>query len=113
MSHCASHPSIPSVVSGASSLSADGFHTYLVDREYEKRREKDCGCTCSEVHPMLRTGDTVTDDSATRTVTSDKARPVSALATNDDDQRYHGDDEDEDDDSSDEGITFGRRKSSA
>ncbi|KAM5432339.1 putative non-specific serine/threonine protein kinase [Microsporum ferrugineum] len=116
MSHCASHPSIPSVVSGASSLSADGFSTYLVDQDHEKnekKKEKEYGtCTCPVVHPMLRTGDTVTDESA-KTSTCDKGRsPALPVETNDDDQRYHGDDEDEDDDSSDEGITFGRHKSS-
>ncbi|KDB27463.1 CAMKK protein kinase [Trichophyton interdigitale MR816] len=113
MSHCASHPSIPSVVSGASSLSADGLSAYPVDLQYEKKSEKEHGtCTCPVVPPMLRTGDTVTDDS-TRTATDDNKRPEPVeMQSNDDDQRYHGDDEDEDDDSSDEGITFGRRKSS-
>ncbi|EEP77089.1 conserved hypothetical protein [Uncinocarpus reesii 1704] len=88
MSYCASHPSIPSVVSGASSLSNDGSHLYsgVHDKDPDK------------VPPLLRTGETVTNAKSTY------ERP------HEDELRYDCDDED-DGESSDEGITFGRKRS--
>ncbi|KAK2808813.1 hypothetical protein FQN50_004289 [Emmonsiellopsis sp. PD_5] len=95
MSHCASHPSIPSVISGASSLSAEGFYAYKADRE----KEVDGG-PGQVVPPLLRTGDTVT---ARNTQCDNKSH--------DDELKYDCDDEDEDEDdeSEDEGIVFGKR----
>lgn len=92
MSHCASHPSIPSVISGASSLSADGLHSYMANSKKDSFYD-----TCSDVPLLLRTDDTVTV-------------PYRAPCQKgpDDDLRYHGDDEDGD--SSDEGLTFGKKK---
>ncbi|KAK2749661.1 hypothetical protein FQN57_005883 [Myotisia sp. PD_48] len=90
MSWCASHPSIPSVISGASSFSTDGLPSYISDRQKENEQPY-------KVHPLLRTGETVTH---------------SKPGGNDDDHRYHGDDENEEE-SSDEGITIGRTKSVA
>ncbi|PGH31513.1 CAMKK/ELM protein kinase [[Emmonsia] crescens] len=94
MSHSASHPSIPSVISGASSLSADGFYTYKAEREKELDG-------AGQVPPLLRTGDTVT------------ARKTRSDKPHDDECRYDCDDENEDDDdeSEDEGIVFGKRSS--
>ncbi|KAL2371783.1 hypothetical protein RJ035_006156 [Blastomyces gilchristii] len=94
MSHSASHPSIPSVISGASSLSADGFYTYKAEREKELDGS-------GQVPPLLSTGDTVT------------ARKMQADRPHDDECRYDCDDEDddEDDDEEDEGIVFGKRSS--
>ncbi|PGH27540.1 CAMKK protein kinase [Polytolypa hystricis UAMH7299] len=90
MSHSASHPSIPSVISGASSLSADGLHTYV------KEREKD---NAGRVPPLLRTGDTVT------------ARNMPDKPQYDEESRYDCDDEDDDEyESDDEGIVFGKKK---
>ncbi|EER26187.1 hypothetical protein D8B26_003473 [Coccidioides posadasii str. Silveira] len=88
MSYCASHPSIPSVVSGASSISNDGFHAY--GGEYERDPDK--------VPPLLRTAETVT------TSKRSYERP------HEDELKYDCDDEG-DGDSSDEGITFGRKRS--
>lgn len=94
MSHSASHPSIPSVISGASSLSADGFYTYKAERE----KEFDA---FGHIPPLLRTRETVT------------ARKTSSDRTHDDECKYDCDDEDEDEDdeSEDEGIVFGKRNS--
>ncbi|ODH13939.1 CAMKK protein kinase [Paracoccidioides brasiliensis] len=94
MSHSASHPSIPSVISGASSLSAEGFHSHKVEREKELDGP-------SQVPPELRTGDTVT----VRNTVSDKHH--------EDESRYDCDDEDEDenDESEDEGIVIGKQSS--
>ncbi|OJD27366.1 CAMKK protein kinase [Blastomyces percursus] len=94
MSHSASHPSIPSVISGASSLSADGFYTYKAQKEKELDGS-------GQVPPLLRTGDTVT------------AQKMQADRPHDDECRYDCDDEDddEDDESEDEGIVFGKRSS--
>ncbi|OAX83386.1 CAMKK protein kinase [Emergomyces africanus] len=96
MSHSASHPSIPSVISGASSLSADGFHTYKTERENE------LDGSGQVVPPLLRTGDTVT---ARKAPSSNKRH--------DEECRYDCDDENEyeDDESEDEGIVFGKRGS--
>ncbi|EER43654.1 serine/threonine protein kinase ssp1 [Histoplasma capsulatum H143] len=94
MSHSASHPSIPSVISGASSLSADGFYTYKAERE----KELDA---FGHIPPLLRTRETVT------------ARKMPSDRTHDDECKYDCDDEDEDEDdeSEDEGIVFGKRSS--
>ncbi|KAJ5959719.1 uncharacterized protein N7479_006869 [Penicillium vulpinum] len=86
MSQSASHPSIPSVVSNASSLSGDGYST------------KDTNP--NEVPSMLRTGETVKPP-----------RPSSPRSSEVDESRYYCDDEDEDEDESeDEGLVIGKRK---
>ncbi|KAL2013769.1 hypothetical protein VTN00DRAFT_1294 [Thermoascus crustaceus] len=87
MSQSASHPSIPSVVSGASSLSGDGFYAYFKDREKEIEPS-------AQVPPMLRTGDTV--------------KVASQRPHEDDEARYYCDDEEEDD-SDDEGLVIGKK----
>ncbi|KAJ5162937.1 uncharacterized protein N7500_004767 [Penicillium coprophilum] len=84
MSQSASHPSIPSVVSNASSLSGDGYSA--------KGNELD------EVPSMLRTGETVKP-----------LRPISPRPSEEDESRYYCDDEDEDE-SEDEGLVIGKRK---
>ncbi|PWY76233.1 kinase-like protein [Aspergillus heteromorphus CBS 117.55] len=86
MSQSTSHPSIPSVVSGASSLSGEGGY-----------KEKDGE---SSVPSILRTGETV------------KARrPSSSRPAEDDESRYYCDDENEsEDDSEDEGLVIGKKK---
>ncbi|KAF9892713.1 hypothetical protein FE257_001115 [Aspergillus nanangensis] len=85
MSQSTSHPSIPSVVSGASSLSGEGFH-----------RDKECD---AHVPSILRTGETV------------KARPISPRVGEDDELRYYCDDEEEfDDDSEEEVLVIGKKK---
>ncbi|KAL1959230.1 hypothetical protein VTO42DRAFT_2736 [Malbranchea cinnamomea] len=97
MSYCPSHPSIPSVVSGASSFSGDTFQSYIVNRD----KEKD-GCELvDDVPRLLRTEDTVTVHGLSPTGPDGKAH-------HDD---YDCDDEDEGE-SSDEGIVFGRKRSS-
>ncbi|KAL1968886.1 hypothetical protein VTN77DRAFT_1247 [Rasamsonia byssochlamydoides] len=89
MSQSASHPSIPSVMSGASSLSGDGFHVYLREREKESEQS-------SYVPPLLRTGDTIT------------AKNFHSHRLQEDEYRYDCDDEDGESD--DEGIVIGRKK---
>ncbi|KAL3463195.1 kinase-like domain-containing protein [Aspergillus heterothallicus] len=86
MSQSTSHPSIPSVMSGASSLS-DGI-------------AKETDCESTQVPSILRTGETV------------KARrPSKSRAPEDDESRYYCDDEDESgEESEDEGLVFGKRK---
>ncbi|KAL2857783.1 kinase-like domain-containing protein [Aspergillus pseudoustus] len=86
MSQSTSHPSIPSVMSGASSLS-DGI-------------VKEAECDATQVPSILRTGETV------------KARrPSRSRAPEDDETRYYCDDEDESgEESEDEGLVFGKRK---
>ncbi|KAJ5774551.1 hypothetical protein N7457_009447 [Penicillium paradoxum] len=84
MSQSASHPSIPSVVSNASSLSGDGYSI----------KEN----TLDEVPSMLRTGETVKPP-----------RPSSPRSSEMDESRYYCDDEDEDE-SEDEGLVIGKRK---
>ncbi|KAL2858676.1 kinase-like domain-containing protein [Aspergillus pseudodeflectus] len=86
MSQSTSHPSIPSVMSGASSLS-DGV-------------VKETDCETTQVPSMLRTGETV------------KARrPSKPRAPEDDESRYYCDDEEESgDESEDEGLVFGKPK---
>ncbi|KAJ6155067.1 hypothetical protein N7470_005633 [Penicillium chermesinum] len=91
MSHSASHPSIPSVVSGASSLSGEGL--YL-------SKEKSAEDT-SPVPSILRTGETV------------KARMPDSPPRfpEEDESRYYCDDEDEyDDESEDEVLVIGKKK---
>lgn len=88
MSQSTSHPSIPSVMSGASSLSEGGP---VKESETE---------TVTQVPSILRTGETV---KARRSSTS---RPAE-----DDESRYYCDDEEESgDDSEDEGLVFGKKK---
>lgn len=88
MSQSASHPSIPSVVSGASSLSGDVYFG-------SKDRDSD---DVSQVPSILRTGETV------------KARlPASPRPSEEDESRYYCDDEDEDE-SEDEGLVIGKKK---
>lgn len=89
MSQSASHPSIPSVVSGASSLSAEGFHTYINERKKED--------TLDEVPEMMRTGETVT------------IRGNRQVQNEDTNHKYYSGDDEEDDDS-DDGIVFGMKK---
>ncbi|KAJ5996606.1 hypothetical protein N7499_007075 [Penicillium canescens] len=84
MSQSASHPSIPSVVSNASSLSGDGLYS----------RDKDV----EEVPSILRTGETV------KPPRSGSLRP-----SEEDESRYYCDDEDEDE-SEDEGLVIGKMK---
>ncbi|KAL4921569.1 hypothetical protein BDW62DRAFT_113003 [Aspergillus aurantiobrunneus] len=88
MSQSTSHPSIPSVVSGASSLSENGIGK---DNERE---------TATQVPSILRTGETV------------KAKlPGTSQPAEDDESRYYCDDEEESDDySEDEGLVFGKNK---
>ncbi|GES60683.1 serine/threonine-protein kinase ssp1 [Aspergillus terreus] len=88
MSQSTSHPSIPSVVSGASSLSAEGLG-----------KEKDCDAA-GQVPAILRTGETV------------KAQQLHpARLPEDDEVRYDCDDEEEfEDDSEDEGLVIGNKK---
>ncbi|PKY04061.1 serine/threonine protein kinase [Aspergillus campestris IBT 28561] len=90
MSQSTSHPSIPSVVSGASSLSNEGFLP---------SKEKD-GESAVQIPSILRTDETV------------KCPVPSLLRTVDDDEaRYYCDDEeDSDDDSEDEVLVFGKKK---
>ncbi|KAI2788604.1 hypothetical protein POX_e06624 [Penicillium oxalicum] len=88
MSQSASHPSIPSVVSGASSLSGDGV--------YAGTREKE-GEATSPIPSILRTGETV------------KARPLGSPRPEEDESRYYCDDENETD-SDDEVLIIGRKK---
>ncbi|KAL4944224.1 hypothetical protein BDV06DRAFT_112729 [Aspergillus oleicola] len=88
MSQSTSHPSIPSVVSGASSLSETGIGN-----------ENDCN-TATQVPSILRTGETVK-----------AGRPTTPRPAEDDESRYYCDDEEESDGSSeDEGLTFGKQK---
>ncbi|KAG0158823.1 hypothetical protein PDIDSM_6343 [Penicillium digitatum] len=84
MSQSASHPSIPSVVSNASSLSGDGYSVK--------------GNDLAEVPSMLRTGETLKPP-----------RPNSPRSSEEDESRYYCDDEDEDE-SEDEGLVIGKRK---
>lgn len=95
MSQSASHPSIPSVVSGASSLSVEGFHIHMNERKKDD--------ALNEVPAMMRTGETVT------------LREKRQRQTEDDESKYYsGDDEEEDDESDDDdGIVFGKKKPAA
>ncbi|KKK13073.1 serine/threonine protein [Aspergillus ochraceoroseus] len=85
MSQSTSHPSIPSVISGASSLSGEG--------------NGPDDCDTAQVPPLLRTGETV------------KARrPSPSRPPEDDESRYYCDDEEESGDDSDEGLVIGQKK---
>lgn len=84
MSQSASHPSIPSVVSGASSLSGDGLHAQSEDKS-----------DSTEVPPILRTGETV------------KAQSTGSPRPEEDESRYYCDDEEE---SEDEVLVIGKKK---
>jgi [calcium/calmodulin-dependent protein kinase] kinase len=87
MSQSASHPSIPSVISNASSLSGDGYSCKDKDME--------------EVPSILRTGETVKP-----------SRPNSPpRPAEEDESRYYRDDEDEDE-SEEEVLMIGKRKPS-
>ncbi|RAH70214.1 putative serine/threonine protein kinase [Aspergillus aculeatinus CBS 121060] len=88
MSQRTSHASIPSVVSGASSISGEGG-----------TRDRDCDST-AKVPSILRTDDTV------------KAPPLSlSRSTEDDESRYYCDDEEESEgDSEDEGLVIGKKR---
>ncbi|KAJ5084400.1 hypothetical protein NUU61_008979 [Penicillium alfredii] len=89
MSQSASHPSIPSVMSGASSLSGDGMYSQSKDKDSDDS---------NQVPSILRTGETV------------KAHcPSSPRLSEEDESRYYCDDEDEDE-SEDEGLVIGKRK---
>ncbi|KAI2716065.1 hypothetical protein DTO012A7_3552 [Penicillium roqueforti] len=86
MSQSASHPSIPSVVSNASSLSGDGYSVK--------------GNDLDEVPSMLRTGETLKPL---------RTHPNSPRSSEEDESRYYCDDEDEDE-SEDEGLVIGKCK---
>ncbi|KAL4990512.1 kinase-like domain-containing protein [Aspergillus falconensis] len=88
MSQSTSHPSIPSVMSGASSLSEGAIN-----------KENECD-KVAQVPSILRTGETV------------KARrPSTSRMPEDDESRYYCDDEEESsDDSEDEGLVFGNNR---
>jgi serine/threonine protein kinase len=92
MSQSTSHPSIPSVVSGASSLSADD---YLL--MHDQQQIKSAPTT---IPPMMRTDDTVTP-----------AMKVVVGKVDEDEAGWNGDDDDDDDsEDEDEGLTFGKSK---
>lgn len=92
MSQSVSHPSLPSIVSGASSFSGDGLHTHVEERE----KEQDA---TPYVSPILRTGDTITPrNSNTESSAEDK--------------RSHYSCDDDENESEDEGIVFGKKKPS-
>lgn len=94
MFQSASHPSIPSVVSGASSFSYDGSYDGLKDTE--KGSEP-----APQIPSILRTGETVKASQADF-----------KLPEEDEEFRYYCDNEQEDSDSSseDEGLVIGRKK---
>ncbi|KAL4896476.1 hypothetical protein BDV59DRAFT_198849 [Aspergillus ambiguus] len=86
MSQSTSHPSIPSVISGASSLSAEGG----------LGKDKECDAA-GQVPSILRTAETV------------KAQQMNPSRLPEDDEvRYYCDDEE--DDSEDEGLVIGKKK---
>jgi len=88
MSQSASHPSIPSVISGASSLSGDGLYLGSRDKDADES---------GQVPSILRTGETV------------KARRLGSPRPEEDESRYYCDDEDETE-SEDEGLMIGKKK---
>jgi [calcium/calmodulin-dependent protein kinase] kinase len=88
MSQSASHPSIPSVISGASSLSGDGLYLGFRDKDADDS---------SQVPSILRTGETV------------KPRRLGSPRPEEDESRYYCDDEDETE-SEDEGLVIGKKK---
>lgn len=88
MSQSASHPSIPSVVSGASSLSGDGSYLQSKDKDSDDS---------TQIPSILRTGETV------------KAHhTASPRPSEEDESRYYCDDEDEDE-SEDEGLVIAKK----
>ncbi|KAJ5585202.1 uncharacterized protein N7459_005002 [Penicillium hispanicum] len=88
MSQSASHPSIPSVVSGASSLSGDGSSPQSKDKDSDDS---------TQIPSILRTGETV------------KAHHIaSPRPSEEDESRYYCDDEDEDE-SEDEGLVIAKK----
>ncbi|KAI1948014.1 hypothetical protein LOZ12_002113 [Ophidiomyces ophidiicola] len=89
ISYCTSHPSIPSVVSGASSLSNEGFYASILEEKGPRK-----------ISPILRTGETIT-----------VSKDDTYIRSHEDEIKYDCDDEDEDN-SSDEGIIFGRKRRS-
>ena len=94
MSHCASHPSIPSVDSGASSFSGDchkHVHTINLNKDAETTFSQE------DIPPLLRTEETVTSQNPRDNASGDKAH-----------EDYDCDDEDES--SEDECLSFGRPK---
>jgi [calcium/calmodulin-dependent protein kinase] kinase len=114
-SNCASHPSIPSVVSGASSLSGDGLRSYLEashDNDHPDNSEK---------ISLLSTGETVT----THNLGLDKLHHETNThkhhnrhhSHHDDETRYDCDDENEneedDDYQSDDCICLGGSRSTS
>ncbi|KAJ5611626.1 hypothetical protein N7528_008731 [Penicillium herquei] len=90
MSQSASHPSIPSVVSGASSLSGDGMSPPSKDSD-----------DSSSVPSILRTGETVKAHSQ-----------ASPRPSEEDESRYYCDDEDDYDESEEEVLMIGKKKPS-
>lgn len=91
ISQSTSHPSIPSVVSGASSLSADD---YLLIQDQSKLKSAPAP---TAVPPMMRTADTVKAVSSTSVGKGDE-----------DEAAWNGDnDDDECSDEEDEGLSFG------
>ncbi|KAJ5913559.1 hypothetical protein N7504_002442 [Penicillium tannophilum] len=90
MSQSASHPSIPSVISGASSLSGDSFY---------QSKDKDSD-DMTTVPSILRTGETI------------KAHQASPRPSEEDESRYYCDDEDEDEESEEEILVIGKKKPS-
>ncbi|KAJ5894329.1 hypothetical protein N7495_006020 [Penicillium taxi] len=89
MSQSASHPSIPSVVSGASSLSGDTPYVQSKDSNG------------AEVPSLLRTCETVKANN-----------DCSPRPSEEDESRYYCDDEDDDDDSEEEVLVIGKKKTS-
>ena len=96
MSQSASHPSIPSVISGASSLSAEGFYPYI----NERKQNDDI---LNQVPAMMRTGETVT-------IRGKRQQAQQQRNEDDDSKFYSGDDEGEDESDDDDGIVFGKKK---
>lgn len=90
MSQSASHPSIPSVISGASSLSGDSFY---------QSKDKDSD-DMTTVPSILRTGETI------------KAHQASPRPSEEDESRYYCDDEDEEEESEEEILVIGKKKPS-
>jgi len=94
MSQSTSHPSIPSVVSGASSLSADDY-LYVQDQSQVKSAPPP-----TTVPPMMRTGDTVKAVSST-----------SVGKVDEDEAGWNGDNDDDGcSEDEDEGLSFGSSK---
>lgn len=95
MSPSASHPSIPSVVSGVSSLSGDGVTSHLKDKEKEPE--------AAQVPPILRTGETVKARRPSSNISDPVPQPIHYCY----DEESSGDEESS---SEDEGLVMGKRK---